>query len=814
MNNFITILENTVVASTTMGITITDNYEHIKGSELLLKLRELEVGNKDGSHFLRSALHTSIDGRCMPRRDHNTYNQAELLIIDCDKRVDESGCEIDGAPDPLAIHQALKEMNIGHIIYGSYSHYTGAKGNRYRIILATNHPYTKEYLAPAIETCILLINKSMNGYTLAYAKENNVFTQGWYYPRRPADSTIKPLYFEFLEGEPVHIAEPRTLPSIKNLSSPEPMVKNSKTSPIQIFNKKNPLTVILAQYGYKRKLINNGYEKWLSPESSTGIAGITVKDDKFFSHHNDQFNDGYWHDAFDLMRIREGLNEREALIKASVDGKSISEHNRGLFNPLTSDTPKPFPESKPPVLSLLPEMLPEAIRDYVFDVSNRQQSLPDFVAVAAIVGLSALLGRKAIIHPKQYDDWAVTPNQWGAIIGRPSAMKSPSMNEALKPLRQFDIRAAQQFEDDVKNYEEECQLIELEKLTAKSKAKNALKKENREAAREALKRSESLPRPSRQRLVVNDATVEKLGELLKENSNGLILVRDELSGWLAKLNKEEYHTDRAFYLECFDGNVHYSYDRIGRGTIDIQNCTLSIIGGIQPSKIATVVRDAIKGTADDGLIQRFQFAIWPDDIGCWEWTDRAPNQQAKEKYYASFDMLHDLNFDTEENEPRFFRFTNEAQQLFILWMKEIQHAARCSEIHPALESHMLKMPQTIAGLALLFEIIDGGRGAVGVEATSKALKWADYLLSHAKRLYSIAINHSLDGAKLILRRKSSLDDPITARTIQRKGWSGLNSIEEVNDALTWLVDYGYIEPKTLSSADTNGRPKIVYQWSS
>ena len=276
--------------------------------------------------------------------------------------------------------------------------------------------------------------------------------------------------------------------------------------------------------------------------------------------------------------------------------------------------------------------------------------------------------------------------------------------------------------------------------------------------------------------------------------------------------KEENHTDRAFYLECFDGNVNYSYDRIGRGTIDIQNCTLSIIGGIQPSKIATVVRDAIKGVADDGLIQRFQFAIWPDDVGCWKWVDSTPNQKAKEKYYASFQMLHDLNFDTEDNEPRLFRFTNESQQLFITWMKKIQDAARCPEIHPALESHMLKMPQTIAGLALLFEIIDGGRDAVGVGATAKALKWADYLLSHAKRLYSITINHSLDGAKIILERKSKLDNPLTGRTIQRKGWSGLNSIEEVNDALTWLADYGYIIPKTLSSADTNGRPKIVYQW--
>ncbi|HBD9375995.1 TPA: hypothetical protein KLD42_002911 [Legionella pneumophila] len=86
------------------------------------------------------------------------------------------------------------------------------------------------------------------------------------------------------------------------------------------------------------------------------------------------------------------------------------------------------------------------------------------------------------------------------------------------------------------------------------------------------------------------------------------------------------------------------------------------------------------------------------------------------------------------------------------------------------------------------------------------------MLSHAKRLYSLAINHSLDGAILILERKSKLPSPLTARDIQRKGWSGLDSIDAVNDALNWLLDYGHIQAKTLSAADTNGRPKIVYQW--
>ena len=819
MSDFITILKNTVVASTNTGIRTTDQFENISGGELLDQLRQLLNGNKDGSHFIRTALKTFNNGQCMSRSDANTHRTADLLVIDCDKHVDNGGYEIEGAPDPLIIHQALKHMDIGHVLYGSHSHYAGGKGNRYRIILATNQPYIKEQLPATIESVILLINQVINGHLLAYAKENNVFAQGWYYPRKPIGCDFETLYYEYLEGLPIAVFEPQNLPAINHVPSRSRQQSGYKISPIDAFNEQNQLTDLLIQYGYKRKLITSTHEKWLSPDSSSGIAGITVKDNKLFCHHSsDPLNDNYWHDAFDLMRVREGLSKQDAIIKASQvttapDGSSINEYNKRLINKSSNNiTPQPLPEPRPNVLPFQAEMLPEAIRDYVFDVANRQQSLPDFVAVAAIVGLSGLLGNKALICPKQLDDWSVTPNQWGAIIGRPSAMKSPSMKEALKPLRQFDTKAAQQFEDDKKNYEEECQLIKLEKGFAEQKAKKALSSDNRQEARDALRLTAGATLPVRQRLVINDATVEKLGELLNENRNGLILVRDELSGWLAKLNKEEYQSDRAFYLECFDGNGHYTYDRIGRGTIEIENCTLSIIGGIQPSKIAVLVRDAIKGTADDGLVQRLQLAIWPDDIGRWEWIDRAPNQPAKIKYNAVFEMLHSLYFNTVDEESRCFRFTDEAQQLFITWMKEIQDAARSSEIHPALESHMLKMPQTIAGLALLFEIVDGGREAVGIQATAMALDWADYLLSHAQRLYSLAINHSLDGARLILERKSKIPNPFAARDIQRKGWSGLDSVEAVIDALNWLIDYGHIQVKQLSSTDTNGRPKIVYQW--
>ncbi|HAT6935944.1 TPA: DUF3987 domain-containing protein [Legionella pneumophila] len=471
-----------------------------------------------------------------------------------------------------------------------------------------------------------------------------------------------------------------------------------------------------------------------------------------------------------------------------------------------------LPESRPEVLLLTSEMLPESIRHHIFDVAERQQSLPDFVAVTTLVGLAGLLGRKALICPKQNDDWSVTPNQWGAIIGRPSAMKSPSMKEALRPLYTLEDQANSQYKEEQKNYQEESILFEFENSLSKSNAKNVFKNQGKEAAREVLRTKALINPPIRRRLTVNDPTVEKLGELLNENPNGLLLIRDELSGWLGNLSREDHQSDRAFYLECFDGNGRYIYDRIGRGTIEIENCTLSIIGGIQPSRIAPIIRNATHGIVDDGLIQRFQLAVWPDDISHWQWIDRTPNQHAKKKYDEVFETLHYLEFNTEDNKPFQFKFTTNAQQLFIQWMNNIQELARNTETHPVLESHLLKMPQTIAGLALLFEIIDGGREVVGVDATVRALKWAEYLLSHAKRLYSIAINSSLDAAKTILNRKKQLPTTFSIRDIQRKGWSGLDSSDVVHEALTWLIDYGYCYIENIDYTDTNGRPKTVYHW--
>ncbi len=121
------------------------------------------------------------------------------------------------------------------------------------------------------------------------------------------------------------------------------------------------------------------------------------------------------------------------------------------------------------------------------------------------------------------------------------------------------------------------------------------------------------------------------------------------------------------------------------------------------------------------------------------------------------------------------------------------------------------MPQTIAGLALLFELIGGGQQVVSAEAATRAIGWATYLMSHAQRLYGAAINAPLLGAQLILERQQKLPEPFTAREVRQKDWTGLGSQDAVNNALAILVEHDFIVGYEVAG-EKGGRPSTRYVW--
>jgi Protein of unknown function (DUF3987)/RepB DNA-primase N-terminal domain len=473
-----------------------------------------------------------------------------------------------------------------------------------------------------------------------------------------------------------------------------------------------------------------------------------------------------------------------------------------------------------PVQKLEYNSLPTIFANYTRDVSERMQCPPDFTAISLLVTLSSLVGRKVGIRPKQKDDWLVTPNLWGMIIGRPSLMKTPSLKGPLDILRTFEIEAKEDFEQKLKEFEIDREISEMKQKHNKTEAKDFVKNNDMERAKSLMsKEVVATEPPTRKRYIVNDATVEKLGELLKENTNGLCIFRDELSGFLNSLDRDESSNDRSFYLEAWDGGGYYTYDRIGRGTVDIDPATVSILGGIQPSKIKSYIYGAINGTnSDDGLIQRFQLAVYPDINKNFKLIDKYPNTKAKIPIVEKFKNINNWQpYVMEKNsfgkdEPFFLRFEPKAQLIFNRWFENNERVCRDNQ-HPALESHFAKYRSLLPSLALLIELVDSSDlhsiQSISTSSTNKAVKLVEYLRTHALRIYGMSEKPEIEGANLIISRLDKLKDPFTAREIHRKGWVGLTDKKVVEKVLELLEEHNYCRKKVIYPA-SGGRPSAEY----
>jgi len=137
--------------------------------------------------------------------------------------------------------------------------------------------------------------------------------------------------------------------------------------------------------------------------------------------------------------------------------------------------PKPLADGLLPVAAFGPAFLPEAIAAWVMDISDRMQCPPDFVAIPAMVALGSVIGRKVAVRPQRKIDCYEVPNLWGCIVGRPGAMKSPAMDEALKPLHRLEAEARKANEAAAKDYEIEVETFKLRKEDGQKKGRAALK---------------------------------------------------------------------------------------------------------------------------------------------------------------------------------------------------------------------------------------------------------------------------------------------------------------------------------------------------
>jgi putative DNA primase/helicase len=497
------------------------------------------------------------------------------------------------------------------------------------------------------------------------------------------------------------------------------------------------------------------------------------------------------------------------------------------FEAIDWSEPVALPDDLLPVPKLTPDLLPHALRDWLVDISERMQCPLEFPTVAAIVLIASIIGNRIRIQPKRVDDWTVTPNLWGGVVGRPGVLKSPALEETLKTAKAREKIARDEHAEAMRDFEFNKMRANAERKQLEKDIALAVKNgQDASLLRNRLRDTEA-KEPTERRYVVNDPTVEKLGELLNQNPRGLLLFRDELVGWFKSLEKDGHEQDRTFYLETWKGYGSYTYDRISRGTLRIDNLTLCILGSIQPGPLRQYLYSALNGgSGDDGLVQRFQLLVYPDPLTSWKNVDREPNKQAASIAHECFAKLDALETEdigaqlavTEDGASfGYLRFDDEAQAFFDSWHEDLENSLRDGSFeHPALEAHLSKYRSLMPSLALLFHLLDivsgYANGNVSLESARRAAAWCSFLEKHARRIYGIALTTEIKQAKAILEKikRGQLEPTFTARDIYRKGWAGFSKSSDVTEPLQILVDYGWLQAINAGPTDKGGRSSITY----
>ena len=202
-------------------------------------------------------------------------------------------------------------------------------------------------------------------------------------------------------------------------------------------------------------------------------------------------------------------------------------------------------------------VLPEWLADLSIRIGRAVPCPPDYPATFALAIAAGTVGGTLALGIK--GQWTERPVLYACVVARPNDGKSPALDPLMEPVN--DDHA------------------------------------------ERIRLGTADTRPG----FVADVTVESLATLLADNPRGLLLVRDELAGWVTSMDQYKAKgggSDRQFWLSNWSTSpVNVRRKNPERPALYVRRPCVSVVGGLQPA-----ILDRLRG-ADDGFFDRILFSF-------------------------------------------------------------------------------------------------------------------------------------------------------------------------------------------------------------
>jgi len=208
------------------------------------------------------------------------------------------------------------------------------------------------------------------------------------------------------------------------------------------------------------------------------------------------------------------------------------------------------------------QMLGDYWADWVAHVAASKCAPDDYVAASLLTLAGALMGNAREVR---ISGWKEPPIIWTVLVGNPSSRKSPAMD----PFSEI-----------------------ISTLEAEERDEAGWDDDSGEAVERAA-------------IHIDDVTAQAAAQVAEKSPKGLILFRDELSGWWDKFGQ---HGGEAFWLKAF-GARSETVRRKNKPPIYIPRLAISVLGGSQPQTL----RSFITSKTNRGLAARWLF-VCPEPV--------------------------------------------------------------------------------------------------------------------------------------------------------------------------------------------------------
>jgi hypothetical protein len=395
------------------------------------------------------------------------------------------------------------------------------------------------------------------------------------------------------------------------------------------------------------------------------------------------------------------------------------------------------PPATAPFTPLPIDVLPAPIRDFVAKGKTAMTCAAEAIVLPLLAALGAAIGNTRRVRLKR--TWTEPALLWVCVILSSGKTKSPAQELALRPHVARQKRAFAQYRAAMRRY---AAAYAAHKRELKDWEKND--------------KGGDLPEPPVKpflvRVVVSEATIEAITPILEENPRGLLMTRDELSGWMKSFDayRNGRGADREHWLSAHRAHPIIVDRKTEREVRFVERGFIAVCGGTQPGILRRLFTPEF---FESGMVARLLLA-WPDSPAK-RWTDADIPLNLQQAVERVFERLLSLEMEREIEglgieepasprapEPVLLPLSAQAHDLWRAFYNEFAVEQEGLDDEDSLGAAFAKLEAYAARFALILELVEWAGSdrkepptEISTTSMSAGITLARWFAAEQKRIY-------------------------------------------------------------------------------